>query len=516
MVDVLRKNRTRLITLAVLAFLFFTAIQGMETEDWVITVLRGLSVGAVTFLVASGFSLILGLMNILNLAHGEMFMIGAYVGWTVYVRPDTFIDVLPPLAFLTVGLVLMPVWRVLMGNLRVSPRVARIWPWLGLVLALAILALTFMNFPISIWDPEVYAESPTTFALSMDQGILTIPEPAVFEGISPLVAIVGALLGGIVLAIALAGLSEREQTAGRYIGWGSIVGAILTFLLGLAAYLGNDALTEYLFNMNTTARFFVSMLVAMLAGGLLGMLVETTLIRPLYERHTYQILLTLGLSFIGIEVVRTIWGRPEFTMPKPELFAASGSDCPATSIGGWLSNQCATILFLDGRVRTYNEIFIILVGVVVLIAIWLLLQRTRIGMIIRAGVQDGEMVEALGINVRRVFTFVFSLGVGLAALGGVLAAPSIGLSPAMGTRLLLLALIALAIGGLTSFPGAAAGAVLVGLLQQFVIKYGQLGISLPFLDEPFKPSPPLVPASTVLLMVIILLILPNGLFGRSE
>ena len=148
--------------------------------------------------------------------------------------------------------------------------------------------------------------------------------------------------------------------------------------------------------------------------------------------------------------------------------------------------------------------------------VWLILQRTRIGMIIRAGVQDSEMVEALGINVRQVFTFVFALGVGLAALGGILAAPSIGLSTDMGTRLLLLALIALAIGGLTSFPGAAAGAILVGLLQQFIIKYGQLGINLPFLAEPFKPSPPLVPASTVLLMVIILLILPQGLFGRNE
>ena len=91
-----------------------------------------------------------------------------------------------------------------------------------------------------------------------------------------------------------------------------------------------------------------------------------------------------------------------------------------------------------------------------------------------------------------------------------------GLSPQMGGRLLLLALIALAIGGLTSFPGAAAGAVLVGLVQQFIIRYGQVGINLPFLAEPFKPSPPLVPASTVLLMVIILLILPNGLFGRSR
>jgi branched-subunit amino acid ABC-type transport system permease component len=69
---------------------------------------------------------------------------------------------------------------------------------------------------------------------------------------------------------------------------------------------------------------------------------------------------------------------------------------------------------------------------------------------------------------------------------------------------------------LTSFPGAAAGAVLVGLLQQFIIKYGQIGIQLPFMEEPFKPTPPLVPASTVALMVIILLVMPQGLFGRKE
>ena len=92
----LRKNKTLLITLAVLALLFLLAVRGMSTKNWVITLLRGLSVGAITFLVASGFSLIFGLMDVLNLAHGTLFMIGAYVGWTVYVRPDTFVDVLPP------------------------------------------------------------------------------------------------------------------------------------------------------------------------------------------------------------------------------------------------------------------------------------------------------------------------------------------------------------------------------------------------------------------------------------
>jgi ABC-type branched-subunit amino acid transport system permease subunit len=93
-----RKNRTQWITLVILALLFFLAIRGMSPKDWIITLLRSLSVGAVTFLVASGFSLIFGLLDVLNLAHGTLFMIGAYIGWTVYVRPDTCVDLVTPAA----------------------------------------------------------------------------------------------------------------------------------------------------------------------------------------------------------------------------------------------------------------------------------------------------------------------------------------------------------------------------------------------------------------------------------
>ena len=513
--ETLLKNRTRLIVLAALFLLFVSATQGMAREDWLITVLRGLSVGAVTFLVASGLSLILGLMDVLNLAHGEMFMIGAYVGWTVYVRPDTFVDVLTPVILVAAGLALVPLWRALLGRLQLPERLQQAWPWLSLGLGLLVLFFSLRLFPLAIWDPKLYAQSPITFSLALSQGLLTLPEPA--GGGSLLLAIGGTLLGSILLGVAFAGFGSRSQrTAPQRIRWRPLLVAAALLVLALAIYLVNTPLTQWLFGMSTTWRFFIAMAVATLTGLILGALIEVTMIRPLYERPIYQLMLTLGISFIGIEIVRALWGRPEFTMPKPALFNGTGEGCPAESVGALLQNQCSTFMLFDGRVRTYNEIFVILVGVAVLVGVWLLLQRTRIGMIIRAGVQDREMVEALGINVRRVFTLVFALGVALAALGGILAAPSFGLSSDMGTRLLLLALIALAIGGLTSFPGAAAGAVLVGLIQQFIIKYGQIGISLPFLAEPFKPSPPLVPASTVLFMVIILLILPQGLFGRSE
>jgi len=517
-----QKNRTLWITLAVLVLLFALAIQGMSSKDWVITLLRGLSVGAVTFLVASGFSLIFGLLDVLNLAHGTLFMIGAYVGWSIYVRPDTFIDLVTPVALLMAGFALLPVWERAADRLRASQRTARIWPWIGMLAAIVLLALTLPRYPVTIWDPEVYANSPVTNAFQADQGLFVLPEPLPFSGISPTAVLVGILAGSLLAALSLVGFarmrlhtSHASSSQGGF-PWRAILIFFSLVLFGIIVFIFNTPISLWLHNLDTTWMFFIAILVATLVGVGLGALMETTLIRPLYARPIYQLMLTLGLSAIGIEVVRAIWGRPEFTMPKPSLFNGTGPGCPATSLADLVANKCSTISLLGGRVRTYNEIFIPLVGIIVLIAVWLLLQRTRIGMIIRAGVQDREMVEALGINVRRVFTLVFALGVGLAALGGVIAGPSMGLSSGMGENLLLNALIALAIGGLTSFPGAAVGSLLVGLMQQFIIKYGQIGIQLPFLAEPLKPTPPLVPASTILLMVIVLLVLPQGLFGRKE
>jgi branched-chain amino acid transport system permease protein len=522
----LKKNQTRIITVAVLVVLFVMAVRGMSAKDWIITTLRGLASGAVIFLVAAGFSLMLGLMGVLNLAQGTLYMIGAYVGWSVYVRPDTFVDLLTPLALLFAGFLLGPLWERLLGRLRLSRRTAQIWPWAGLVVALVILGLTVTRAPIAMWDPEVYEISPVYNVQDLQAGTLQSKlEPARFDGIHPVLGLGGMLLGSALAAVSLVGFSRRGQARSSTGGaaalpWGNIAAFLIVTCAGIAVYVGNDALTNALFSIDTTLLFLIAVVVATLAGAGLGGLMEATLIRPLYERHVYQLMMTMGLGFIGIEFVRAIWGRTQITMPKPSIFAGTGDGCPATSLGGWLQNQCSTLaVTIQGettRIRVYNEIFVILVGVLVLIVIWVLLQRTRLGMVIRAGVQDSEMVEALGINVRQVFTLVFALGVATAALGGVLSGPSTGLTDSMGVHLLLAGLIALAIGGLTSYPGAALGSVIVGLLQQFIIKYGQLGIPLPFTEEPFKPSPPLVPASTVLLMVIVLLVVPQGLLGRKE
>jgi branched-chain amino acid transport system permease protein len=520
----LRKNRTRVITLVILVLLFFMAIQGMSTRDWLITTLRGLSVGAVTFLAASGLSLIFGLMDVLNLAHGALFMIGAYVGWSVYARPDTAVDLLAPLAFLAAGLALRPLWERLLARVRMPAGLARVWPWIGLALAAIVLVFFLARIPVAIWDAEAYDDSPVVWTQRFGtEALQSLVTPARFETLSPIIGWGGLLLGSVLAGLSLSGVTRRRRGMARTPPGRerrAVAVFALLILLGLGVLLINTPLTDFLFSLSSTWLFLIAVVAAVLAGALLGGLMEATLIRPLYARPIYQLMLTLGLGFIGTEVVRAVWGRTGFTMPKPALFAGGGDGCPAESLGGWLQNQCSTLTLTIGgetaRIRVYNELFTILVGLAVLIVVWLLLQRSRLGMIIRAGVQDSDMVETLGINVRQVFTLVFALGAGLAALGGVISAPATGLSDAMGGNLLLGALIALAIGGLTSFPGAAAGSVLVGLFQQFIIKYGQIGIQLPFLEEPFKPSPTLVPAATVLLMVIILLAMPQGLLGRAE
>jgi branched-chain amino acid transport system permease protein len=510
-----RKNLVLLITLSVLTGLFAAAAQGMEKKDFIITLLRGLSVGSVTFLVASGFSLIFGLLDVLNLAHGTLFMIGAYIGWTVYVRPDTVVDLLTPFALVVSGFALRDIYPLLSTRIRLGLRMKQILPWALILVSVLLFGYILPRYPIAMWSNEAYGQSPVSFALMADQGT-RLPAPVVtFSEISAPLALIGLLLASLLGTFGLSLFGKEIQQKPR-VSWKSFVGFILLLVVAVLGIIFNERLTAALFGLNSNWLFLISVLVAVFSGAGLGALMEATLIRPLYIRPIYQLMLTLGTSFIGIELVRAVWGRPEFVMPKPAFFNGSGGVCPATNFADWWANHCSTILLLGGRVRVYNEIFIPIIGLIVLISIWLLLQRTRLGMIIRAGVQDREMVEALGINVRRVFTMVFALGVGLATLGGALAAPSMGLSNAMGESLFLNALIALAIGGLTNYPGAALGSVLVGLIQQFIIKYGQIGIPIPFTDILFKPTPPLVPASTVLLMVIILLILPNGLLGKKE
>jgi branched-chain amino acid transport system permease protein len=511
--DLIQANKARATVLGVLLFLFIAAMAGLESDQWVSTIFQGLSVGALVFLVASGFQLIFGLMDVLNLAHAEIFMLGAYVGWTVYTRFDTFVDALIPILLIGAPFALLPLWRRWAQPIKRLARGARAASWTLFAAGIALAGFSASKFPLAIWNPENFAETPANMSVQIDLGMLAPLTPGEFAW--PMVlAMLGALAGGAMMAV---GVSAARYTAPEPmpITRNHLLGALGIVAAALLLHVVKEPLNEWVFGLSTTWRFFMAVIVSTLVGGALGAFIEVTLIRPLYDRPIYALMITLGVGFVLIEGAREIWGRPEFTMARPSAFNGTGEGCPAEGFGGFFSG-CSTLFLFGSRLRVYNEGFIVIMGILVLVAISLLLKRTRIGMTIRAGVENPEMVEALGINVRRVFTQVFALGSALAAFGGVLAAPSIGLSVHMGALFLLTAIVALAIGGLTSFQGAAAGALLIGLLQQVIIRLGQNGISIPFIEEPFKPSPTLVPAASIILMVVVLLVLPNGLFGRRE
>ncbi len=189
-------------------------------------------------------------------------------------------------------------------------------------------------------------------------------------------------------------------------------------------------------------------------------------------------------------------------MSRPPLFAQPGK---APSLLSWLQNGNATIDIAGVTFLTYR-LFVILLGILMFIFITILMTRTRLGMIIRAGVQDPQMVEALGINVKSVFTMVFALGVAMAALGGIGAGPFLPIQPLMGDQYQTQGLITVVIGGMGSYVGAFIGALALGMARAFG-DYFALKYSL---------STAVAEASTVIIMVIVLLARPQCLFGKKE
>ncbi|WP_294944055.1 branched-chain amino acid ABC transporter permease [Microbacterium laevaniformans] len=226
--------------------------------------------------------------------------------------------------------------------------------------------------------------------------------------------------------------------------------------------------------------FLVSILVGAIVGAVFATLTELVLIRPLYERHIEQVLVTVGLSFAAVALFEGIWGTDAVNIAGP----------------AWLKE---TTDILGARIpNTYWVLMI--AAALVLVALVLFLKKTRYGMIIRAGVENRAMVTALGIDVRRSFTLVFAIGGAAAGIGGVLAMHyTTFVSAHLGATLLIFAFIVTVIGGLGSLTGAAIASVLVAVLQQFANVY--LSGTGDFI--------------VVVLLAVVLLVRPTGLMGRK-
>jgi len=226
--------------------------------------------------------------------------------------------------------------------------------------------------------------------------------------------------------------------------------------------------------------FWLALVAAPLGVALIGIVLELGYLRPLYARgHLDQVLLTFGFAYVFSDIVRTVWG----------------SDIRSLAYAPLLQGTVEVF----GRPYPLYRFLVIVFGLIVAALLWLLLERTRLGSIVRAGVTDPEMVGGLGINITVVFTVVFAVGAALAALSGVIAGPILGMHPGMDFDVLIVALIVVVVGGLGTLTGSFWGSLLIGIADTF----GKV------LQPDFSM------ALTFAVMAAVLLLRPAGLFGRS-
>src|SRR5258708_32721368 len=185
-----------------------------------------------------------------------------------------------------------------------------------------------------------------------------------------------------------------------------------------------------------------------------GIVIERLFMRPLYRRgHMDQVLLTFGFTFVFLDLVQTVWGRSVLRLPVPEALQGT--------------------MHIGAGVFSAYRLFLIGLGFAMALLLWLFLERSRIGAMVRAGVDDAAMAAGLGANVPALFTGIFGAGVALAAVGGVAAGPVLGLYPGMDTEILIPAFIVIVIGGMGSLRGAFLGSLLIGIADTFGKAYLQ-------------------------------------------
>jgi branched-chain amino acid transport system permease protein len=228
-----------------------------------------------------------------------------------------------------------------------------------------------------------------------------------------------------------------------------------------------------------THSFWVALVVAPLAVGAIGAVTEVITLRPLYRREPlYGLILTFGLALVFREGARQIWGgdmrriRPPFTGSTPLL----------------------------GMTYPNYRLFLLAAASVLLLAIWLFFTRTRAGILVRAAVQDAEMLDGLGVNVPRVFTLTFAGSAALAALAGLLLAPIFTVYPQMGVEMILLAFIVVILGGMGSMGGSVVAAFVIGLAQSLLTLW---------------MNPQRVAIAIFAIMIVVLIVRPRGFFGRE-
>ena len=241
--------------------------------------------------------------------------------------------------------------------------------------------------------------------------------------------------------------------------------------------------------------FWLAIVLAVPLTALVGMFLEATLLRTLYQRdHLAQVLATFALILILNEAVRMIWGS-DMSLPTPQ--ALSGP-----------------VELFPGLYYPSYRLMIIGVGLIIALLLWFLVTRTRVGALVRAGASNREMAMAMGVNIRALFTAVFGVGAALCAVAGALLGPLLAIQVGMGDSILILAFVGIVVGGIGSIRGAFVGSVLVGLVDTF----GRT--MLPHLFRELLPpqwasaaGPAVASILIYVLMAVVLFVRPQGLFA---
>ena len=253
-----------------------------------------------------------------------------------------------------------------------------------------------------------------------------------------------------------------------FVSFGAFIAASVLAYFGGWLTAGNIALNILAFTLALAA--------AITFGAAAGWFFERVIVKPVYRDHLRQILITMGALIVAEQLILAVWGGSPINVPRPHFLEG-------------------TLIIGQSSLEIYR-LFAFVLGAVVYAALYILLNRTRMGLLIRAGVENREMVEALGFRIDRIFIVVFMLGSALASLGGAMwAGYETIITPALGAQMMVIVFIVVIIGGLGSIQGTLLGALIVALMQNYV---GFL-------------APKLALASNMLLMMAILLWRPSGL-----
>ena len=245
-----------------------------------------------------------------------------------------------------------------------------------------------------------------------------------------------------------------------------------------------------------TGSFIAALLLAVPLVAVIGIVTEITTLRTLYQRHHLdQVLATFGLILFFNELVQIIWPLDGLTVPFPAQLSFT------------------VPLFLGIEYPIYR-LMIIGAGLVVAVSIWVLVSKTRLGMLIRAGASDREMIYALGTNIRLLFTLVFGIGTALSALAGVLMVPILGANSGMGEQIIIIAFVVIVIGGIGSVRGCFIAALVTGLIDSLGRSFLDVILALFISVNAAEAAAPAISSMLIyIFMASILFFKPKGLFG---